>query len=192
MPSVEDADVDGDGDVGESTPLDLLGEVRAQDAPAAPTTGSGQDPVVDMGAFERPTCRAEPTCEAVPNSSGVAAQILVAGSLHLALSNMTLVAFSCPANTFGIFLCGPSAADVPFGNGVLCIDPFSPGVLRLPPIVLTSVFGDALLAVDAAALPPPFTGVAGGGLHFQFLFRDAAGGGPGFNTSGAVRVTFCE
>lgn len=45
-------DLDGDGDTGETLPLDLAGKPRQVDAPAMPDTGSGDAPIVDMGAYE--------------------------------------------------------------------------------------------------------------------------------------------
>jgi hypothetical protein len=46
------ADLDGDGDTQEPTPWDLDGWLRFIDDPNTPDTGSGDPPVVDMGAFE--------------------------------------------------------------------------------------------------------------------------------------------
>ena len=47
-------DLDGDGDVLESLPLDVGGRARQQDNAAVPDTGSGEAPIVDMGAYEGP------------------------------------------------------------------------------------------------------------------------------------------
>ena len=46
------ADLDGDGDRDEITPLDLAGEIRLLEDPATPDTGRGIAPLVDMGAYE--------------------------------------------------------------------------------------------------------------------------------------------
>jgi hypothetical protein len=46
-------DVDGDGDVSEPTPLDLLLQPRFVENPVAPNVGQGTPPLVDMGALER-------------------------------------------------------------------------------------------------------------------------------------------
>jgi predicted outer membrane repeat protein len=46
------ADLDGDGDTDEITPLDLDGEGRFFDDPNTPDTGCGWPPIVDMGAYE--------------------------------------------------------------------------------------------------------------------------------------------
>ncbi|HVP12004.1 MAG TPA: right-handed parallel beta-helix repeat-containing protein [Phycisphaerae bacterium] len=45
-------DLDGDGDTTEPLPFDLGGHVRLVDNPAAPDTGAGWPPIVDMGAYE--------------------------------------------------------------------------------------------------------------------------------------------
>jgi hypothetical protein len=45
-------DLDGDGDLGEELPLDLLGRPRRVDDPRTLDTGAGQVPVVDIGAYE--------------------------------------------------------------------------------------------------------------------------------------------
>ena len=46
------ADLNGNGDTSEPTPLDLDGQARFWDDPDAPDTGSGVPPIVDMGAYE--------------------------------------------------------------------------------------------------------------------------------------------
>jgi len=45
-------DLDGDGNTTEPIPFDLDGAVRFVDNPAAPDTGSGSPPIVDMGTYE--------------------------------------------------------------------------------------------------------------------------------------------
>jgi hypothetical protein len=45
-------DLDDDGDIMEPVPLDLDGCARFADDPAAPDTGNGDPPIVDMGAWE--------------------------------------------------------------------------------------------------------------------------------------------
>lgn len=46
------ADLDGDGNFGEPTPLDLVGSSRFIDTLSIPNTGNGIPPLVDMGAIE--------------------------------------------------------------------------------------------------------------------------------------------
>lgn len=47
------ADLDGDGDSTEPLPIDLDGNPRFAEVPAAPNTGNGAPPLVDLGAYER-------------------------------------------------------------------------------------------------------------------------------------------
>ncbi|MCC6407765.1 MAG: right-handed parallel beta-helix repeat-containing protein [Planctomycetes bacterium] len=47
------ADVDGDGNTGETVPLDLNGKPRFKDLPYAPDTGIGSPPLIDIGCYER-------------------------------------------------------------------------------------------------------------------------------------------
>jgi len=60
------ADLDGDADTAEPTPLDLAGDARFHDDPATADTGIGTPPIVDMGAYEGP---ALPTLLAVIGGS---------------------------------------------------------------------------------------------------------------------------
>jgi hypothetical protein len=55
-------DLDGDGNTTEPVPFDLAGNPRFVDIPGKPNTGSGSEPIVDIGAYERPMPRdtAEP------------------------------------------------------------------------------------------------------------------------------------
>ncbi|MHC5028106.1 MAG: hypothetical protein ACYTGR_15240, partial [Planctomycetota bacterium] len=48
----DSTDMDTDGDTGEACPHDLFGNSRLVDSPAAPDTGLGDGPLVDLGAFE--------------------------------------------------------------------------------------------------------------------------------------------
>lgn len=67
-------DLDGDGDTGELTPLDLAGLPRFIDIVAAPDTGAGPAPVVDMGAYEHAV-----DC----NSNGIPDDLDIAGESSL-------------------------------------------------------------------------------------------------------------
>jgi hypothetical protein len=46
------ADLDGDGDIDEPTPIDIAGNPRFLDDPDTPDTGLGPAPIVDLGAYE--------------------------------------------------------------------------------------------------------------------------------------------
>ncbi len=49
----DEFDLDGDGNVLERTPYDLLGQSRFYDTPSAPNTGAGTRGIVDMGCYEQ-------------------------------------------------------------------------------------------------------------------------------------------
>jgi hypothetical protein len=51
---LDELDVDGDGDVVETLPIDVAGRARVVDDPNVPDTGSGTPPIVDIGSRERP------------------------------------------------------------------------------------------------------------------------------------------
>ncbi|TWT45736.1 hypothetical protein RAS1_21650 [Phycisphaerae bacterium RAS1] len=60
-------DVDGDGDTGEPTPLDLAGHPRRVDDLATPDTGSGTAPIVDIGAYEYTQVLGDMNCDGAAN-----------------------------------------------------------------------------------------------------------------------------
>jgi hypothetical protein len=49
---VDIADLDGDGNITEATPIDLSGSPRLMNVGYVTDTGSGTPPFVDMGAYE--------------------------------------------------------------------------------------------------------------------------------------------
>jgi len=129
-------------------------------------------------------------CSSTPNSSGQAATIGWAGTPGLLASDLTLLASGCPPLRTGLFYCGPSALSQPFGNGVRCV---GGPLLRFAPLQ-TDAQGSAVQALDLAtvALGVSPTGLQPGSLlHFQFWFRDPAGGGAGFDLSDGLAVTLC-
>ena len=65
------ADLDGDGDKAEPTPLDLDNEGRFFDDPNTLDTGSGWPPVVDMGAYEFGSTGAQPCIGDLDNDRDV-------------------------------------------------------------------------------------------------------------------------
>jgi len=125
--------------------------------------------------------------ESNPNSAGVVARMALAGTPSL-VGGTTLYTVGAPADKSGLFFYGTQTANLAFGNGVLCVSPFSPGLRRLPPLVGTDAFGTAWNALDPARLPPGTQ--PGTTLFFQFWFRDLPGGGAYFNLSDGLGVTF--
>lgn len=128
-------------------------------------------------------------CEGLPNSSGGSANLMPEGSAVLADNDLVLGATSGPPGQFGVFFYGFGAADVPLGDGRLCV---APALFRLPTVVLLDGAGSVSLAVDATQ-PPVSAGpgqlLVGETARFQLWFRDP-GGTLGSNTSNAVELQF--
>jgi hypothetical protein len=120
-------------------------------------------------------------CASTPNSTGGAAEIAALGSASLADDHFVLRAAPVPDQPF-LFFVGPDAAQLPFGNGTLCV---GGGLQRLLPPGLPT--GDvALRCVDLAA-----AGITTPGTHrFQCWFRDPVAGGAGFDLSDGLEVVF--
>ncbi|MCP3919809.1 MAG: hypothetical protein GY711_30100 [bacterium] len=128
-------------------------------------------------------------CTSTQGSGGRRAEIRASGGASIAANSTRLHAFFTPPSSFGIFVYGQRPAQFPFGDGFLCIDPFTPGIHRLQPIQTADHAGLAGLTLDLAALPPSGAIGAGETWHFQYVYRDA-GGAAGFNASDGVRLTF--
>ena len=78
-------------------------------------------------------------------------------------------------------------AQLAFGNGVLCVSPFQPGLHRIEPFVLADLSGNVSLDLDVAAHPVIAAGTT---WNFQYWYRDPLAGGAGYNLSTAVAVPF--
>lgn len=121
-------------------------------------------------------------CVATANSSGQAATISASGSASLAANNFELTATGLPNNRPFLFLHGATQAQLPFGNGYLCV---GTGVGRIQP------GGSAAGGVAQTLVNLPAAGITAPGVrNFQCWFRDAAAGGAFTNTSDAIEVTF--
>lgn len=127
-------------------------------------------------------------CVSTPNSFSLGgAEISSSGSASVISNDLTLLVDSAPNNQFGLFFFGTSQIQTPIGNGFLCVG----GDLFRFSTVQTTSMGTASFLLDNRNLPfgaPSFA--PGQTANFQFWFRDAAGGGAGFNFSNALAVTF--
>jgi len=122
---------------------------------------------------------------AVPNSSGDPAEIHACGSASVASNDLLLRAEPVP-NQPGIFFYGPQQANVPFGNGTLCI---AGQVGRLDVVNATGNVMTFLL--DNTSPPSAATQItAGSTWNFQAWFRDPAALGAFFNLSNGLSVVF--
>jgi hypothetical protein len=141
--------------------------------------------------FDREPVLGESYCASQANSSGFAASIGATGSTSLSSADLLLRAFVGPSGTPGMFFYGSATAQLPFGDGYLCVSPFYPGLMRLRPLAQFGASGVALLPVDYASLPGGGEIVAGSTWNFQFWYRDPLlAGGTGFNLSNGLRLTF--
>jgi len=128
-------------------------------------------------------------CQATPNSQGHVANISYTGSLVLTVHSFTLnvAGQTIHPSSFGMFTYGTQPADIPFGNGYLCISPFAPGLYRMPVQALTQPM--IVLAMEDAesqfAMLTP-----GSSWNFQFWYRDPEAGGARFNLSNALHIDF--
>lgn len=132
-------------------------------------------------------------CQATPNSFGTTAHIGYSGSLVLAdgTFGLTVTGVTPVASAFGMFTYGRVPYNVPFGNGYLCISPFSEGIYRMSPQSLAdgSVARSMLDAPGEFAMFQP-----GESWNFQFWYRNpqalAQGAPTTFNLSDALHVDF--
>lgn len=135
----------------------------------------------------------ESVCISAPNSAGPGASLRSIGNPELAPNNFGFSLSGAPAQQFGLVYFGSVSAQLPFGDGWLCISPFEGGLTRLPPVFQTDNSGAAQVMLDFQT-PPLLNGPISSfsTWYFQAWYRDLQGpGGLGFNTSDALRVTFC-
>jgi hypothetical protein len=182
-----------DGDTAMLIPLEEgAGATVFDHGPAAQTGGiSGEYEWVALG----PDCDTQNYCVGAPNSIGTGAGIASFGAPVLTDNYWGLsVADACP-NTPGLFFYGPESAQIPYGDGFLCVGGGATQIYRLAPVISTDDVGRARRRVY---LPQPPTGPGGSGeitpgstWHFQFWYRDTAAGATGFNLSDGLQVAFC-
>jgi hypothetical protein len=127
-------------------------------------------------------------CQTAANSNGSGALMGWSGSASLGSNDLVLNATGASSSQPGIFFLGSNQIQAPFGNGFRCA---GGNVLRLPPIVSDPI-GFATLALDYTGPQSVNVVQSGETWNFQFWFRDPFGGGPGFNLSDGMAVTFCD
>ncbi|MFT7485766.1 MAG: hypothetical protein ACI9F9_001616 [Candidatus Paceibacteria bacterium] len=111
-------------------------------------------------------------CSSTPNSSGSAASMSVQGCDSHMANALELRATGLPANKPGMFFPGSIAAQLPAGNGTLCIA----GPQRLVPL-LADAGGVLEMALDFQS-SQALSIIPGSTWRFQAFFRD-----PGVGTS---------
>lgn len=142
---------------------------------------SGWVQIVDL--FAQP----QAYCTAAPNSVGPGAELHVTGSASVAANDLVLWGTAMPAGSLGVFAYGDGQANLPFGNGFLCLS----GVTQSFAPVQVDANGVATVAVDVNG-PASSGGLISSGStwNFQLTYRDAAGGGAQFNLTDATSVDF--
>ena len=141
-----------------------------------------------------PSCP-QPTnyCASQPNSSGTSATIGWTGSTRLLDDDFTLSVFGAKPNQFGLYFYGPGQAQLPLGDGFLCVAAGGLGIFRLQPAVQSGFFGESERRVEftqAPVLIGPGQIEPGTTWNFQFWYRDT-GSASGLNLSDALAVPFC-
>lgn len=142
---------------------------------------AGWTSIIDL--FDQPTNY----CTSTPNSTGQSATIYANGSASVLTNDLQLWAEGLPVGQVGQFFYGSMAQSTPLGNGFLCLTG-SPARFPLTP---TFGIGVATQVVDNQALP-----IGGGSItagttwRFQFVYRDVAGGGSGFNLTDGLEILF--
>ncbi|TDJ75704.1 MAG: hypothetical protein E2O39_03840 [Planctomycetota bacterium] len=139
------------------------------------------------GPCATPICGAENYCVTAPSSAGPGAVIGYDGSPSLTANDFSLTAQGAIPFQFGLFFFGSTAAQVPFGDGFLCIGTVT---ARINPPLLASSEGSYERPLDFTQ--PPLDVVTAGSTHFfQLWYRDPQAGGSGFNLSDGLAATFC-
>lgn len=132
-------------------------------------------------------------CQSSPNSFGTLALIGYTGSLDLSHGSFGLMVNGCPpvASSFGMFTYGRDPYNTPFGNGYLCVSPFTSGIYHMTPQGL----GTGAVACSMLTHPAEFSLFQpGDSWNFQFWYRNpqalSVGAPTTFNLSDALHVDF--
>ncbi len=121
-------------------------------------------------------------CHALANSTGFPARISGSGPMDVSLGNLVLTCAPVP-DEVGLFLHAAGRTQVVFGNGFLC----AAGDLVRGALVHAS--GNFVsYAYDNSDTQHSLVPFAGSYRHFQYWFRDGAGGGALFNTSNGISI----
>lgn len=126
-------------------------------------------------------------CPTSLNSSGRRAAISFVGSDDLDDGAAALFLRGLPAGQFCIGFYGTTTAASPFGNGTLCVDASSGGLVRSS-VGRTDAAGSFGISLDFATPGLGAEITAGTTWTFQGAYRDGAGAG--FGTTDAVTLAF--
>ena len=134
-----------------------------------------------------PGCTATNHCIGAVNSRGSAAHIAAIGSSSVAQNAFGVSVTGGVPSSSAFLIFADGQQQIPWGNGFLCLD----GQLYrvLPPTQFNST-GSLIRPLDLTT-NPGFRITPSSTWNFQVKYRDVAAGGANFNSSNAVRVTFC-
>jgi serine protease AprX len=124
-------------------------------------------------------------CDGADNSVGGGGVFGTTGTTSLVAADLQLVTTDLPPGQFGLYFFGPRVNGTPLGDGTLCVG----GSITRLPVITSDVSGQAIQAVDGAALS-----IQSGETHyFQLWYRDPGGpGGSGSNLSNGVQTLWCD
>jgi hypothetical protein len=159
-------DLDGDGNLGEFLPFDMLGEQRRVDAPTTPDTGAGVNPKVDIGAHERASMRS-PVTSIHTSLGGIQPLIIDAGPEHAGL--LYVVAGSLSGHKPGIPL-GGYALPLNF-DFYTSLTITTPEALLMDSVGFLDAEGKAAAALDFPGVLPSFAGTRMSHAYVVFLER---------------------
>jgi hypothetical protein len=149
--------------------------------------------------LEVPECVLQPLgaenfCTGAVNSSGTGATLSMGGSSSVATNDFTLTVTGVPVQSSGMFVYDSNTAQAPYGDGLRCVGTSNTGLYRLSPTLLPNGCGIITHLVDLTSGAPAAGSSqidSGSTWYFQFLYRDSASTGAGFNASDGLKVIFC-
>lgn len=137
---------------------------------------------------------AERVCTSTVNSSGSAARLSPDGPISVSSNELNFAIEGGVPNEMAVLFCGPEIAQLPAGDGFLCVAPGSTGLLRLSGPLQLDGDGVLLHRIDmtqgAIGSGGPFAWEAGSRWVVQAQIRDPLGpGGTGFTFTDAIDLT---
>ena len=123
------------------------------------------------------------------------ALLAACGSASVAADDLTLTLSHLPSNKFGLFFMGGGQTQIPFGDGLRCVDTGGVGLFRYNPPQNSGGAGFMTLGPGIVARSMSFAMSghidAGETWYFQGWYRDPMGPcGAAFNLSNGLAVTF--
>ena len=182
------------GVLSQSTPTVITSFAVRQTWPGQ--SGPGAEMLVDNITYD--TCPPPVNyCSSTPNSNASypnGASITYSGSRYISGGDGRLAVFGAAAGVPCVYVASASQAQVPFGNGFLCLGAprkrLGPTQTTSPSNLPFTSGGSVFRDLDLTVAPLDQI-TAGSTWNFQLWFRDAAGGGAQTNLSDAVSVTYC-